>query len=150
MTNVTDFRVHFKSLGSRSYCIFFRIFRNVLFYFWQRSSRDLSFKFDSPRGITYPLSIFSRRLSDSIRGCVPWKIRDAKILVTRNRDFWALLLLPNRVIDLPTTFCPCPLKLLPLPTRQRLLIGRVSGLVFLILPFIFLLPISWKRYRAFF
>ena len=30
------------------------------------------------------------------------------------------------------TYCPCPLALLPLPTQQRLLIGRVSGLVHIV------------------
>ena len=83
------------------------------------------------------LSNFSRWLSDFIGGCVR---RKAGRSVTRNfgrcyigwnTDFWALRSLPSHITPRTPTYCPCPLALLPLPTRQRLPLGCISSLVFL-------------------
>ena len=65
------------------------------------------------------------------------KIRYAKICTMWNWLKWRFLTVmdPAQPHDSPRPpkYCPCPPALLPLPTRKRLLIGRVSGLVFFVL-----------------
>ena len=64
---------------------------------------------------------------------VGWLVGNAKVQSTRNwleKQFMTITApaLP-KYSPRPHSNCPCPFALLPLPTRKRLLIGRVSGLI---------------------
>ena len=92
--------------------------------------------------VLFFLQFFSRCLSDSIRGCVPWSVCLSECLNVRleRENFDDAKSTEKRISDHRSSCLasiqPPPTHILPLPThitapahQQRLRIGRVSGLV---------------------